>query len=211
MAYHLLQQRSYRTLVMYIAGLLCMMYEGSMLVGCGGSATAAHSYVYTDTTQVEFLTWQGSSSQGQVTGQWSNVSYLLPLASKSQPLVSPPMTLTGTVNDGSVQLSGGMLSVNGTISNNTLQIRSSTTSGQLVDQTWVPASQQEYNDLVAAFNIYMPLQGALTDLGNITKYPLDDSNPSTLNDTLTQAQNYVKLLKDKVGKLQTAPIHADQC
>jgi hypothetical protein len=121
------------------------------------------------------------------------------------------MTLTGTVNDGSVQLSGGMLSVNGTISNNTLQIRSSTTSGQLVDQTWVPASQQEYNDLVAAFNIYMPLQGALTDLGNITKYPLDDSNPSTLNDTLTQAQNYVKLLKDKVGKLQTAPIHADQC
>src|SRR5439155_101446 len=145
---------------------------GVIFVGCGGPSPS-NSYIYTDTTQVEFLTWKESDSQGQTTGQWNNVSYQLPLSSKSQPLVSAPVTLSGTVNGQTVQLSGGTLSFDGTISDNTLRIQSPTSSGQLIDQTWVPASQQEYNNLVAAFNIYMPLQGTLTDLSNLTKYPLD--------------------------------------
>ncbi len=211
MIYHLFQERYHRTLAISVAILLCMMYGGAVFVGCEGSSATSGSYVYTDITQVEFLTWKESSGTGQITGQWNTVSYQLPVSRKSQPSVSPLITLSGTVNGQALQLSGDTFSFNGIISDNTLKTHRPTSSGQLVDQTWVPASQQEYDDLIAAFNTYMPLQGALTDLSNITKYPLDNSNPSSLNDALMQAQNYVKQLKDRVRNMQVAPTHAAQC
>jgi len=205
------ERRCYRTLATSVTILLCVVYGGSMLIGCAGSSATSGSYLYTDATHVEFLAWKEGSGQGQITGQWNTVSYHLPVSGKSQPAISPLVSLSGTVKDQTVQLSGNTLSFNGTISDKVLKIRSTAPSGQLGDQTWVPASQQEYNDLVAAFKTSIQLQGRLTDLSNVVTYPPNDSNPSLLDYAVSQAQLYINLLKTKVGNLQAAPTHAHQC
>jgi hypothetical protein len=173
--------------------------------------SSSGSYVYTDTTQAEFLSWKEGSGNGQIVGQWRQVSYQLPLSGKSQPSAVPVVSLTGTASGQTIQLTGNIVSFNGIIKEQTLKIESTDSSGQSVDQTWIPATEQDYNNLVTAFKAYAAVRGTINDVNNIVQHPPDDSNPSLLNYSLTQAQQYISMLKTKVENLEAASTHANQC
>ena len=211
-SYHALPAKASHSILMRKVLLAVLLLIGSsVLAACGGTTTPSGSYVYTDSSQVELLTWKSENTPGSVSGQWRQVSYQLPLSGTSRPSISPVAPLTGTLNGQSLQLSGNALSFTGTLSNRILRMTAIGADGQSTVQDWFEARTQDYDSLVVDFTIHTQLQGKLIALHQAVQFPSDDSNPASLDYAITSAQNYLSMLVTKVDALQRTQSHAQQC
>jgi hypothetical protein len=150
-------------LCLHVLTLLALL--AFLLSACGGAAPP-WGYVWTDAQHFETLSW--NEQNGQLSGQYSGLSY----AQVSFPSATPEnygAAYTGTLSGQTVTLtigSGllsqhltGMLTAHGAILTLTWLDPS---SGKTVQQRWVAVSQTQQGQLVAAFNAYEQARGWLS-------------------------------------------------
>ncbi len=166
-----------------------------LLSACGG---AAHpwGYVWTDAQHVETLSWHVQN--GQLSGQYSGISY----AQVSFPSTTQPdsygAAYQGTINGQTVTLTigSGLLSqhLEGTLSGDenilTLTVLDPSSS-KAVQQQWVAVSASQQSQLVSACNAYEQARAWLTLVQQERQRERDwqDPNASFLATTQTALQN----------------------
>jgi hypothetical protein len=179
-------------LCLHVLTLLALL---ALLSACRG---ALHSwgYVWTDAQHFETLTWH--EQNGQLSGQYSGLSYAqVSLPSATQP-ASYGAAYTGTLNGQTVNITigAGLLSqhLEGTLSGNESILTLSfldPSSGKTVQQRWVAVTQTQQGQLVAAFNAYEQARAWLAVVQQERQRERDwhDPNASFLATTQTALQN----------------------
>jgi hypothetical protein len=167
----------------------------ALLSACGGAAPP-WGYVWTDAQHFETLSWR--EQNGQLSGQYSGLSYAqvsLPSATQS---ASYGAAYTGTLNGQTVNITigAGLLSqhLEGTLSGNESILTLSfldPSSGKTVQQRWVAVTQTQQGQLVAAFNAYEQARSWLTWVQQERQRERDwhDPNASFLATTQRALQN----------------------
>lgn len=166
-----------------------------LLVACGGGLSP-WGYVWTDAQHFETLTW--NEQNGQLSGQYSGISY----AQVSFPSAMQPdsygAAYTGTLNGSTVALTIGSGSLSehltGTLSGDENMLTLGfldPTSGKAVQQRWIAVTAVQQGQLVAAFNAYEQARAWLAWVQQERQRERDwhDPNASFLATTQTALQN----------------------
>src|SRR5579875_2154705 len=184
-----------------------------MLSACGGSSPP-WGYVWTDTQQFETLTWHVQN--GQLSGQYSGLSYAqVSFPSATQP-ASYGAAYQGTINGQTVNITIGSGSLSqhleGTLSGDGSSLTLSfldPASGQTVQQRWVAVTAVQQGQLVAAFNAYQQARGWLAVVQQERQRERDwhDPNASFLATTQSALQNQ----QGQVEQIQQASDGQTRC
>jgi hypothetical protein len=176
--------------VLTLAALLTFL-----LSACGGAAPP-WGYVWTDAQHFETLSWK--EQNGQLSGQYSGLSYAqVSFPSATQP-ASYGAAYQGTLNGQTVNITigAGLLSqhLEGTLSGDESILTLSfldPSSGQTVQQRWVAVTAVQQGQLVAAFNAYEQARGwlALVQQERQRESSWHDPNASFLATTQRALQN----------------------
>jgi hypothetical protein len=172
------------------------------LAACEQAAQAAPpagatSYLFTDHTRLELLSWQVTTS-GTIAGQWASVIFTLPLMGSSHPQVTTT-TITGQQQGQRITLNLWGIVVEGHRVGTTLHVALGTTGAA---QVWYAASARDYQSLLPYFEADLVLTGALADVTDAILHLPADSNPMPLLHTLHQVNEVVPRLRTTLATFQ---------
>ncbi len=190
-------------LCLHVLTLLALL---ALLSACGGAAPP-WGYVWTDAQHFETLSWH--EQNGQLSGQYSGLSYAqVSLPSATQP-ASYGAAYQGTLNGQTVTITigSGLLSqhLSGTLSGDehmlTLTVLDPS-SGQTVQQRWVAVTAVQQGQLVAAFNAYEQARAWLAVVQQERQRERDWHDPNAV--ALATTQQAVRTQQAQVEQIQQA-------
>lgn len=198
-------------LCLHVLTLLAIL---AFLLSACGSSSQPWGYVWTDATHLETLSW--NESNGQLSGQYSGISY----AQISFPSAMHPEsygaaysgTLTGqTVN---MTIGAGLLSqhLTGTLSSEGTMLSLTfldPSSGKAVQQRWVAVSREQQSQLVSAFNAYQIARAWLALVQQQRRSENDWHDPNV--NALATTQRALQQQQTQVEQMQQASEMQTRC
>jgi hypothetical protein len=169
-----------------------------LVVSCGGGGAQPTSFLYSDSQNLELISWQQDSSTGSaIRGQWTvldgSLASLDPTAETSG--------FTGRLKPRQLTIALGGRTVNATLDGSRLQLPILTPSGQLQQQTWMAGSQSDYNALAPAFIAFHRLHAAQLQLVATVQSPPVDSDAGSYDRSVQTARQYVANISIQESKI----------